>query len=103
MLTPALDPLFIAYNTGADGGILRTICIVRKYFTQQEASNALFGSFPVKNYPKEPFRGSLRVNFCRRCCWHPYWAAILFSSTLGTALVTFWPIVQGSDLAAARS
>jgi hypothetical protein len=65
MLTPALDPLFIAYNTGTGGGILRTMCIVRKYFTQQEGSKCLFGRFPVKNYPKEPFRGSLRVNFCR--------------------------------------
>ena len=34
MLTPALDPLFIAYNTGAGGRILHTMCIVRKYFTQ---------------------------------------------------------------------
>ena len=25
--TPTLDPLFIAYNAGADGGILRTICL----------------------------------------------------------------------------
>jgi hypothetical protein len=73
MLTPALDPLFIAYNTGADGGILRTICIVRKYFTQRNktASNAFFGSFSVKNYPKEPFRGWLRVNFCRRAAGTP--------------------------------
>jgi hypothetical protein len=44
MLTPALAPLFIAYNTGADGGILRTICIVRKYCTQETASNPVFGS-----------------------------------------------------------
>jgi hypothetical protein len=35
MLTPALDPLVIAYNTGAGGRVLHTICIVRKYFTQQ--------------------------------------------------------------------
>jgi hypothetical protein len=34
------------------------------------ASNALFGSFPVKNYPKDPFRGSLRVNL-QACCCHP--------------------------------
>jgi hypothetical protein len=27
MLTPALDLLFIAYNTGAAGRILHTICI----------------------------------------------------------------------------
>ena len=52
MPTPELDPLFIAYNTGADGGILRTIYIVRKYFTQETASNPVFGSFPVKNYSK---------------------------------------------------
>jgi hypothetical protein len=45
MLTPALDPLFIAYNTGAGGRILRTICIVRKYFTQEMASNLVFGQF----------------------------------------------------------
>jgi len=38
MPTPALDPLFIAYNRGDDGRILRTICIVRKYFTQETAS-----------------------------------------------------------------
>jgi hypothetical protein len=31
---PALDPLVIAYNTGAGGRVLHTICIVRKYFTQ---------------------------------------------------------------------
>jgi hypothetical protein len=30
------------------------------------ASNVHFGSFPVKNYPKEPFKASLRVDFCRR-------------------------------------
>ncbi len=34
MLTPALDPLLIAYNTGAGGRILHTIRIVRKYFMQ---------------------------------------------------------------------
>ena len=34
MLTPALDPLFIAYNTSGGRGIPHTICIVRKYFTQ---------------------------------------------------------------------
>jgi hypothetical protein len=71
MLTPALDPLFIAYNTGAGGRILRTMCIVRKYFTQETASNLVSGSFPVKIYPKEPFRGSLRVNFCRRAAGTP--------------------------------
>jgi hypothetical protein len=71
MLTPALDPLFIAYNTGAGGRILHTICIVRKYFTQETASNPVFGRFSVKNYPKEPFRGSLRVNFCRRAAGTP--------------------------------
>jgi hypothetical protein len=65
-LTPALDPLFIAYNTGTGGRILHTICIVRKYFTQQTASNPVFGSFPVKNYSKERFKEWLRVNFCRR-------------------------------------
>jgi hypothetical protein len=65
-MTPALDPLFIAYNAGAGGRILRTICIVRKYFTQQRAANAHFGSLSVKNYPKEPFRGRFRVNFCKR-------------------------------------
>ena len=69
MPTPALDRLFIAYNTGAGGRILHTICIVRKYFTT--ASNALFASFPVKKYPKEPFRGSLRVNFCGRAAGTP--------------------------------
>jgi hypothetical protein len=45
MPTPALDPLFIAYNTGAGGRILHTICIVRKYFTQQPASNAILAVF----------------------------------------------------------
>ena len=40
MLTPALDPVFIAYNTGASGRILHTICIVRKYFTQEPDSKA---------------------------------------------------------------
>ena len=72
MLTPALDPLFIAYNTGADGGILRTICIVRKYFTQEPPSNPVFGSFPVKNYSKERFKAWLRVNFRRRTAGTPY-------------------------------
>ncbi len=71
MLTPALDPLFIAYNTGVDGGILRTMCIVRKYFTQETASNLVFGSFLVKNYSKERFKGQLRVNFCRRAAGTP--------------------------------
>jgi hypothetical protein len=33
--------------------------------------NAHFGSFPVKNYPKEPFGGWLRVNFCRRAAGTP--------------------------------
>jgi hypothetical protein len=42
MLTPALDPLFIAYNTGAGGRILHTICIVRKYFTQQPSFKCPF-------------------------------------------------------------
>ena len=72
MSTPALDPLFIAYNTGADGGILRTICIVRKYFTQETASNLVFGSFLVKNDSKERFKEWLRVNFCRRAAGTPY-------------------------------
>ena len=36
------------------------------------APNALFGSFPVKIYSKEPFRGLLKVNFCRRVAAHPY-------------------------------
>jgi hypothetical protein len=45
MLTPALDPLFIAYNTGAAGRILHTICIVRKYFTQQTDSKCPFWQF----------------------------------------------------------
>jgi len=76
MLTPALDPLFIAYNTGAGGRILRTICIVRKYFTQETASNPVFGSFPVKNYSKERFKEWLRVNFCRRAACHPYFVAV---------------------------
>ena len=71
MLTPSLDPLFIAYNIGADGEILRTIYIVRKYFTQQTASNPVFGSFPVKNYSKERFKEWLRVNFCRRAAGTP--------------------------------
>ena len=68
---PALDPLFIAYNTGAGGRILHTICIVRKYFTQETASNPVFGSFPVKNYSKERFKEWLRVNFCRRAAGTP--------------------------------
>jgi hypothetical protein len=71
MSTPVLDPLFFAYNTGAGGGILRTICIVRKYFTQETASNPVFGSFPVKNYSKERFKVWLRVNFCRRIAGTP--------------------------------
>ena len=71
MLPPALAPLFLAYNTSDGGTILHTICIVRKYFTQQNGFNALFGSFPVNNYPKEPFSGSLRVNFCRRAAGTP--------------------------------
>ena len=71
MPTPALDPLFIAYNTGAGGRILHTICIVRKYFTQEAASNPVFGSFPVKNYSKERFKEWLRVNFCRRAAATP--------------------------------
>jgi len=40
---PALDPLVIAYNTGAGGRVLHTICIVRKYFTQETPSNPVFG------------------------------------------------------------
>ena len=36
-----------------------------------QAPNPLFGSFPVKNYSKKPFRGSLRVNFCRRAAGTP--------------------------------
>jgi hypothetical protein len=71
MLTPALDSLFIAYNTGAHGGFLHTICIVRKYFTQETPSNPVFGSFPVKNYSMERFKESLRVNFCRRAAGTP--------------------------------
>jgi hypothetical protein len=42
MPTPALDPLFIAYNTGAGGRILHTICIVRKYFTRQDGFKCPF-------------------------------------------------------------
>jgi hypothetical protein len=45
MLTPAVDPLFIAYNTGAGGRILHTICIVRKYFTQSPDSKCPFWQF----------------------------------------------------------
>ena|SRR5271157_3975351 len=71
MLTPALDRLFIAYNTGAAWRILHTICIVRKYFTQETASNLVFGSFLVKNYSKERFKEWLRVNFCRRAAGTP--------------------------------
>src|SRR6516162_8051632 len=71
MLTPALDPVFFAYNIGSDGGILRTICIVRKYFRQHPDPNDHFGSFPVKNYSREPFRGWFRVNFCRRAAGTP--------------------------------
>jgi hypothetical protein len=65
--TPALDPLFIAYNTGAGGRTLRTTCIVRKYFTQETASNPVFGSFSVKNYSKRIFF----FNFCPKA--HQYW------------------------------
>jgi len=71
MPTPALDPLIIAYNTGAGGRILHTICIVRKYFTQETASIPVFGSFPVKNYSKERFKEWLRVNFRRRAAGTP--------------------------------
>jgi hypothetical protein len=35
------------------------------------ASNPVFGSFPVKNYSKERFKESLRVNFCRRAAGTP--------------------------------
>src|SRR4029077_5567578 len=93
MLTPALDPLFIAYNTGAGGRILHTICIVRKYFTQETASNPVFGSFPVKNYSKERFKEWLRVNFCRHapgtpCC---QFSAPLLPNTLSRP-VTVAPV-----------
>jgi TOBE domain-containing protein len=36
-----------------------------------QASNAHFRSFPVKNYSKDPFRGWLRVIFCRRAASTP--------------------------------
>jgi hypothetical protein len=45
--------------------------LARKYFTRQSGFKCLFGSFSVKNYPKEPFRGWLRVNFCRRAAGTP--------------------------------
>ena len=80
MLTPALDPLFIAYNTGAGGRILHTICIVRKYFTQQDGFKCPFGRFPVKNYSKEPFEGWLRVNFLQACCCHANLRAFYLTS-----------------------
>jgi len=50
-LTPALDPLFIAYNTGAGGRILHTICIVRKYFTQQLGCKCPFWQFSGEKLP----------------------------------------------------
>jgi hypothetical protein len=41
------------------------------YFESPNTTNAHFGSFPVKNYSKEPFGGWLRVNFCRRAAGTP--------------------------------
>jgi hypothetical protein len=51
MSTPALDPMFIAYNTGAGGRILHTICIVRKYFTQQDGFKCPFWQFSGEKLP----------------------------------------------------
>jgi len=41
------------------------------YFESPNTRNAHFGSFPVKNYSKEPFEGWLKVKFLQACCWHP--------------------------------
>ena len=41
MLTPRVRPLVIAYNTGAGGRVLHTICIVRKYFAIARVQNRL--------------------------------------------------------------
>jgi hypothetical protein len=51
MSTPALDPLFIAYNTSAGGRIPRTIRIVRKYFTQQLGFKCPFWQFSGEKLP----------------------------------------------------
>jgi hypothetical protein len=48
MSTPVLGPLSLAYNTGAGGGILRTICIVRKYFTQQNGFTPFLASKNIR-------------------------------------------------------
>ena len=58
---------FVCYQSLSrrDAG-LKMLCILRKYFTQGTASNPAFGSFSLKNYSKNRFKASLRVNFCRR-------------------------------------
>src|SRR5271165_50740 len=98
MPTPPLDPLFIAYNTGAGGRILHTICIVRKYFTQETASNPVFGSFPVKNYSKERFKEWLRVNFCRRAAGTPFCSRSSFCETQSARSGSFGLIESPSSL-----
>ncbi len=48
--SPALNPLFIAYNTaGAGGRLLHTICIVRKYFHFGPMVAALHSVFPRRD------------------------------------------------------
>ena len=45
--------------------------VFRKYFTQEMASNLVFGSFLVENYSKDGVQRVFRVNFCRRAAGAP--------------------------------